>query len=288
MKRSLVFFLSRWAVIVVLPLWLATAATAQATTPTPAVSRTPAPSREAPARPTPSPTPAKIDPKNLTADQVIESAILFYGFPGGRALLERIRKTSFERGTISIVNAEGRPELANYQRFTIRGESVDKDKIRLDQEFPNARYSLVFSESRTFGIFNNAVFEPREDAARAFQAQIYHGLDAMLRYKENGSQVTLAAREKLQGVDYYVLEITDKDNRKTRFFVSARTFRVMMLTYEVDGIKYRRKFYDYNYAQGTLVPYRSVLWANEKQIEETEVGTVTFGQKVDENLFAAG
>ena len=37
-----------------------------------------------------------------------------------------------------------------------------------------------------------------------------------------------------------------------------------------DGVKYRRKFYDYNYAQGTLVPYRTVLWANDKQIEETE------------------
>ncbi len=58
-----------------------------------------------------------------------------------------------------------------------------------------------------------------------------------------------------------------------------------MLTYEDSGVKYRRKFYDYNYAQGTLVPYRSVLWADEKKVEETEIGTITFGQKVDEGLF---
>ena len=58
-----------------------------------------------------------------------------------------------------------------------------------------------------------------------------------------------------------------------------------MLTYEENGVKYRRKFYDYNYAQGTLVPYRTVLWADDKIIEETDVGTVTYGQKVDDELF---
>jgi hypothetical protein len=59
----------------------------------------------------------------------------------------------------------------------------------------------------------------------------------------------------------------------------------MMLEYTEDNTKYRRKFYDYNYAQGTLVPFRSVLWANDKQIEETNIQTISFGQKVEEVIF---
>jgi hypothetical protein len=62
----------------------------------------------------------------------------------------------------------------------------------------------------------------------------------------------------------------------------------MMLEYESENVKFKRKFYDYNYAQGTLVPYRSVLWANDREVEETEVGTVTFGQKIEETLFREG
>ena len=62
----------------------------------------------------------------------------------------------------------------------------------------------------------------------------------------------------------------------------------MMLDYDQDGVKYRRRFYDYNYAQGTLVPFRTVLWAGDKLVEETEVGTITFGQKIDETMFSAG
>ena len=76
-----------------------------------------------------------------------------------------------------------------------------------------------------------------------------------MRYKENGSTLELAGHEKLMGVDYFFIDVTDKAGRKTRFYVSSKTYRVMMLEYEEDGVKYRRRFYNYNYAQGTLVPY---------------------------------
>ena len=90
------------------------------------------------------------------------------------------------------------------------------------------------------------------------------------------------------GVEFHLLDVTDKQNRKTRFFISAKQFRVMILEYTEDGIKYKRKFYDYNYAQGTLFPYHSILWADGKQIEETTVLTITFGQRVQEDLFQGG
>lgn len=246
-------------------------------------------------KPTPIPTPQKIDLKNLTGEQIAEYAIFFYGLPGGRATLNQIRKTTLERGTANILNAEGKIDTVPYQRFIIRGDSLSKEKIRLDQEFPAARYSLIYAEDKIFGVYNNTVFTPREDAAKVFENQIWRGLEALLRFRENEAKVELAAKEKLMGVEYHVLDVTDKQERKTRFYISAKTFRVMMLTYEDSGIKYKRKYYDYNYAQGTLVPYRTVLWTIEKQgekviekqIEETEVGTITFGQRVDDGLFAA-
>ncbi|MDQ3221747.1 MAG: hypothetical protein M3Q26_13550 [Acidobacteriota bacterium] len=226
--------------------------------------------------------------KNPTAEQLIETTIFVYGLGGGRASLNQIRKTAFERGKVSVVNAEGKMEQANYQRWIASDGTSNKRKIRLDQEFPTARYSLVFSDDKIFGIFNDSVFTPREDASRAFQNQIVYGLDTLLRYKENGSKLELGGREKMMGVDFFLVDVTDTQNRKTRFYISAKTFRVMMLDYEDAGIKYRRKFYDYNAAQGTLVAYRSVLYAGDKIVEETEIGTVTYGQKIDDGMFSAG
>ncbi len=223
--------------------------------------------------------------KNATAEQVAESAILIYG---SRANLNQIRKTTVERGKISIVNAEGKTEQANYGRFILRADNLEKERIRFDQEFPNAKYALIFNNNKVFGLYNDAVFAPREDASKAFENQIWHGLEALLRYKENESKLELAGNEKISGIDFYRLDVTDKQNRKTRFYISTKSLRVMMLEYTEGETKYRRRFYDYNYAQGTLVPYRTVLWANDKQIEEIEVQTVSFGQKIEEDAFQAG
>ena len=226
--------------------------------------------------------------KNITAEQVAESVLIIYGSLGGRDYLKQIRKSTIERGKMSIVNAEGRTEQANYERLILRGDSLDKERIRFDQDFPSSKFALVYNNDKVFGIFNDAVFAPSEEATKTFQNQIWHGLEALLRYKENGSTLSLDKREKIMGVEFHVLDVTDKQNRKTRFYVSTKTLRVMMLEYTQDDVKYRRKFYDYNYQQGTLVPFRTVLWANDKQIEETNIQTISFGQKVEENIFNEG
>ena len=242
--------------------------------------------------PTPSPTATPtqlLSPKNpntaVTAEQVVESSIFVYSLSGGRERLDQIRKTSVELGKSKVTGANGRVDQATYTRFTLRGADLSKDKIRLDQVLPNARFSLVTSGDKIALVFNNTVLTPSDEAASSFENTSYRGIDGLLRYKESGSTLVLAGKEKELGVEFYLIDVTDTKQRKTRFYVSVKSFRVMMLTYEEAGVKYKRKFYNYNYAQGTLVPYRTVLTANDKIIEETDVGTITFGQKIDEEMF---
>lgn len=225
--------------------------------------------------------------KNVTAEAVAESVIYIYGGAGGRDNLKQIRRTTIESGKLVLTNAEGRNDRINYERRVMRGDNLEKERIRLDQEFPDAKYALIYSDNKVVGLYNESAFTPRDDASKAFQNQIWHGLEAVLRYKENGSTLNLAGRETKMGVEFYVLEVTDKGSRKTKFYISAKSFRVMWLEYQQDDVNYTRKFYDYRYAQGTLVPYRTVLLADGKQIEETTVSTSTFGQKLDEEIFKA-
>ena len=273
-EKSLVFLrFNRSIVTVFLLLCGALSALAQETTPGKAKSA-PTPDKNAAAKP-------------VSAEAIVETTLFVYGIGGGRATLNQIRKTTIERGRTTYTAADGKAEEVTYQRYVLRGDKLAKEKIRLDQTYPNAKYSLLYDGEKVFGIVNNTVFVPREDTAKAFESNMFHGIEALLRYKEDESKIELAEREKIMGVEYYVIEVTDKAERKTRFYISVKSFRVMMLTYEEASVKYRRKFYDYNYAQGTLVPYRTVLWAKDKIAEETEVGTVSYGQKVDEGLFSA-
>lgn len=242
-------------------------------------------------KPAPSPTPTalintKDANKNATAEQVAESSVFIYA-PSGRDSLNQIRKTTIERGKVSILKPDGAMERASYQRFILRAPTLAKEKVRLDQEFPTARYALVYNGEKIFGIFNDSMFTPEDAASRRFENQIVHGPEALLRYKENESTLELVKREKIMGVELFVLDVTDKQNRKTRFNVSAKTFRIMSLEYEEGGVKYIRRFYNYNYAQGTLYAFRNVLWAGDKIVEETDVSTISFGQRVDESIFTA-
>ena len=223
--------------------------------------------------------------QNITGEQVAESVILVYGGFRGRETLNQIRKTAIERGKIIQNNSDGSTNNASYEKRVIRGESLDKDKIRLDQKYNNAEFALIYDGTKIFGLFGDTIFAPKKEAVVAFQNQTWRGVEALLRYKENASKVDLFGREKFLGVEYYVLDLTDKEERKTRFFVSTKLVRIASIEYTEDSIKYVRKFYNFNYAQGTLVPSRTTLLANGKQIEEATISTVTYGQKLDDAYF---
>lgn len=223
----------------------------------------------------------------FTAEQIVESVILVYG---SRPALEHIRRYGVERGKITRYNAEGNPEEANYERRFVRGENLEKDKIRLDQKLPTMEYSLIYDDGKLWGIINGAAFTPRQDATADFISQHHHSIDSLLRYKECGSTVTLIGRDQQKGLDLYVLDLVDKEKRKTRFYISARTLRVLWLEYD-DGlpggiaVKYMRKFLDYRVVQQTLVPYRIVLSADGRESQETRVLTITYGVKVSDSVF---
>jgi hypothetical protein len=229
---------------------------------------------------------AKQDVK-FTAEQIVESVILIYGT---RPALEHIRRNGVERGRITRYNAEGKTEEASYERHFVRGENLEKDKIRLDQKLPTIEYSLIFGEGKLWGLINGAAFTPRQDATTSFISQHRHSIDSLLRYKECGSTLTLVGKDQQKGLDLYVVDLTDKEQRKTRYYISARSLRVLWLEYE-DGppggvpVKYTRRFMDYRAVQQTLAPYRIVLFEDGKQSQETRVLTITYGVKVSDSIF---
>ena len=230
----------------------------------------------------------KLDKNQPTAEQIAESTIFVYG---SRPVLEQIRRNGVERGRVTRITSDGKSEESSYERRFVRGESMEKDKVRLDQKNPTLEYTLVYGGGRLWGIINGAAFTPRQDAANTFLSQHRHSLDSLLRYKENGSTLTLVGKEKQKGIDLYVIDLMDKDKQSTRYYISAKSLHVLWLEYQepsgVGGhpIKYERKFFDYRYAQSTLVPYRIVLMEEGKQTQETRVSTVSFGIKLDDALF---
>lgn len=227
--------------------------------------------------------------QTFTAEQVVEAAI--YGY-GSRPVLTQVRRNGVERGRICKPTCDdGKVEEASYERRFVRGDNMDKDKIRLDQKMPTLEYSLVYGDGKLWGIINGASFTPRQDAASTFLSQHRRSIDNLLRYKENGSTITMVGRDKQKGLDLYVVDVVDKEKQSTRYYISTRSLSVLWLEYEEPSAagpkprKYVRKFLDYRVAQGTRVPYRSILFEDGTQIQETRIMNVTYSIKIDDALF---
>jgi hypothetical protein len=229
--------------------------------------------------------------KEVTAEQIAESAIAIAGNGFGRAVLTQIRRNGVEIGRETRTAPDGRAQEARYELRFVHGDKPEQDKMRLDSKTPQQEYSLVWGNGRLFGIVNGTAFTPRADVSSSFISEQAHSIDALLRYKENESKVSSAGKDKQMGVELYVLDLTDKANRKTRYFISARTFRILSLEYEETPsgsstpVKYTKRFYDYRVAQGTQVPYRTVTLEDGKQTVEKRILTITFGVKMEDNLF---
>jgi hypothetical protein len=255
------------------------------TTPTPSPTATPKPT------PTPKVEQASVAKKGeqvLTGDSVAETVILVHGV---RERLVQIRKSGVERGKIMRATEDGRTEEITYERSFKRGENSEKDKIRLDQKMPSIEFSLVYNEGKVFGVVKGTSFTPRQQDVTSFLSDSVRGIETLLRYKENGATLQFIGKEKQKGIDMWVLDVTDKDKRRTRFYLSAYSGRLLWLEYEepVTGspvpVKFKRTFHDYRVVQGTRVPYRSVLYADGRQVEESQILTVVYGVKMDDSVF---
>ena len=226
--------------------------------------------------------------KEFTAEQIVESVIIVSGTRPG---LAQVRKTGLENGRMSRMTTEGRAEEVRYQRRFIAGDKIEKDKVRVDQKTPQAEFTLVKNGERIFGIINGSPFTPRAETTAEFISEQTRSIEALLRYKENDSKLASAGKDKQQGIDLYVIDLTDKANNKTRYFISVKSLRVLWLEYEettpgqTAPAKIMKRFYDYRYAQSTLVPYRTVVYVDGKQSTETRVMSITYGVKTEDSVF---
>ncbi len=225
--------------------------------------------------------------QTLTGDNVAETVVLVYG---GRPVLEHVRRTGVERGRVSRTGGDGTEVEISYERFFKRGESSEKDKIRLNQKRPNLEYSIIYNDGKTWGLLKGTPFTPRQEELADFDAYRYHSIESLLRYKENGSTPTFVGEDSQKNIKLWVLDLVDKQKRKTRYYISAATGRVLWLEYEEappggQPVKYRKTFHDYRVVQSTRVPYRTVLYANERKLEELQINTVTYGVKMEDATF---
>ena len=242
---------------------------------------------------------AKAPQVKLTqAETAIELSIIAYG---GRKQLETVRSAIQETGTIRLATDQG--DLSgNYLLRSMRKEKSSKDLLRVDLELSageNAqgpiKYIIGFNGASVWSAQNGQYVNPRAGADIAFRAQLTHEYMALLRYKEDGSKLEYVGLENVVGVDTFMIDMTSTEGEKTRYWLSAKTYRVLHSEYEltlVEGQPPTKYRIDYYYTpsslaviQNTLVPVRREMKQGGKFVQEIKLTSLTYSAKIDPEVF---
>ncbi|MEK6284244.1 MAG: hypothetical protein AABO57_00720 [Acidobacteriota bacterium] len=246
---------------------------------------------------------AKAPQAKLTqVEGIVELALIAYGT---RKQLETARAATQEAGTIRLATEQG--DLAgNYLLRSMRKEKSSQDLLRVDLELsapenaqgqtaPPIKYVIGFNGASVWSAQNGQYVNPRAGADIAFRAQLSHEYMALLRYKEDGSKIEYVGPETVVGVVTNVVDLTNADGEKTRYWLSAKSYRVLHCEYElklVEGqppTKYRIDYYYTPFSsavvQNTLLPVRREMKQDGKFVQEIKLTNIIYSAKLDPEIF---
>jgi hypothetical protein len=214
---------------------------------------------------------------------------------GGLATLLVLRQSGYLRGLVKLYTGDDTPQEGEITIRFSRKVKVAEDLKRIDLKLATApRFTIAFDGTRVWGAEGNnpVVLYLRSEAA--MKADLIHNYEALLRSQELGTKLQYVGEEKRSGIPLYVIDLTHGDGSTTRYYVSAKTWRVLHLEYDLvvpslqKPIRVRESFYDFRVVQNTLAPFRIVRYEADHLVQETNFTEVAFGVQVDKSVFEQG
>jgi len=99
--------------------------------------------------------------------------------------------------------------------------------------------------------------------------------------------------ETIVGLDTNVVEMTNPNGEKTRFWISTKTYRILHAEYQLKIgedkplTKYRVSYFytPLKVVQNTLVPSRRVMTQDGKFVQEINLTNIVYSAKLDPEIF---
>lgn len=238
------------------------------------------------------PLPAVSKDKDKKVSEIINNTVAAYG---GLATLIVLRQSGQLRGLVKLYTGSDTPQEGEITIRFMRRPKVAEDLKRIDLKLPTApKFTIAFDGTRVWGAENDSpvVLYLRSEAA--MKAELLHNYEALLRSQELETKPEYVGEEKRSGLQLYMIDMKHSDGSTTRYYISAKTWRILHLEYEItvpstrQPIRVRESFYDFRVVQSTLAPFRIVRYEDDHLVQEINFTEVTFGVQVDKSIFEAG
>lgn len=213
-----------------------------------------------------------------SADEIVDRHLAALG---GREALGKIQ-TRVSTGSISISTASGAfsgsltryDKLPNKSRVVTRIDlsSMGAGELTRDQRFDGSTAILTDSRSGENELTGNAL----ESLRNAAFPSLY------LHYKDRGSEIELAGKEKVNDRDAYVLIFKPKSGPSSKHYIDAETYLIVKSVGKIGTpqggeLDQTSEISDYRATDGIKVAYQV------KQTNSLQSVTVTFS-KIEQNV----
>lgn len=235
------------------------------------------------------------------AEVVAEYTIIAYGT---REQLQKARASVQEESNIRLATDQG-DITGTHNLRSMKKEKSWQDLLRVDLDLTppetaqrqgapaSLRYVAAFNGASMWSAQNGQYVTPRPEVQAAFLAQLTHDYTTLLRYKEDGSKLELKGQETVSGLPTNVIELTTPNGEKTKYYISAKSYRILHLEYELKlsaeqpATKYRISYYytPIKVIQNTLVPTRRVTTQDGKFVQEITLTSANYSAKLDPEIF---
>jgi hypothetical protein len=226
--------------------------------------------------------------KTPKVEDLVERSIASYGT---RAALYQVQKNGILRAQVKLFGADGAAREGRSVTKFIRKPKLLEDLVLIELELPETNFTIGFDGQKTWAVHNGERQEPSPELTNAFRAAYAHSYEALLRYKETGSQVEYVTTNKIGTLELDVIDLVAPDGQRTRYNVSRRSGHILALEYETKPTpeakpnKYRLTFSDFQVIQNSLVPYKTVVYENEVKVEERKIVEVAYNVQLEEKAF---
>jgi len=225
--------------------------------------------------------------KTRSVEEVVERALLAYG---GRPAIYIVQRNGILRANIKLITPDGVQEGRMVTKF-IRRPKLGEDLVTIELDLPELKYSITSDGKELWSTENGLPHKPSEQEIRGFRGSHEHHYEALLRYKENESQIEYTGSNKIGTLDLDQIRLTSKSGVVTTYEISRRTGRIIYVNYDErtdensPATKFRLYFKDFRVIQNTIIPYEIQVFQNGRLIEERKIVEAAFNVQLEEKIF---
>ena len=202
---------------------------------------------------------------------------------GGAKALEAIKDTTIN-GTMELIQMGLNASFTLYQK--------EPNKMRIDIEIMGMNITQVFDGEKAW--FTNPqtgnIEEMPETQSREFARQAL-GNDSLLHPEKYGITYTLKGKEKINDVEYLVLQQTFNDGTVVDVYIDPKTYLSVKTKGKtinsLTGLPVEAETFqsDYKKIDSTLIPHQMTTYYDGQEFQRMTITRVVYNTGLDDSLF---